>query len=141
MGVGVNRLRTPLRYVLSAVMVGAGVAHFVIPRSYAAMMPPWLPAPVVLVYLSGVAEIGLGAALAVPRLSRLAGWGLVALFIAVFPANLHHALSGGLHHPDLPEAFADPVGAWVRLPFQLVFIAWAWWSTRPEPPTPGAHTR
>ncbi len=90
------------------------------------MMPPWLPAHRELVLLSGVAEVVLGVAVLVPRLRRIAAWGLIALLIAIFPANLHIAL----HNVPL---FGAPHGAgvwnWVRLPFQAVLIAWAWWYT------------
>lgn len=106
--------------------------HFVRPAFYVALMPPFLPAPLVLVYLSGVAEIAVGLGLLIPRYRRLAAWGLIATLIAVFPANIYHASSGGLSDPALPASFADPTLAWARLPFQIVFIAWAWWYTRPD---------
>lgn len=126
------RFRRPLKLALAAFMVIAGVAHFAVPNAYAALVPPQLPAPMLLVYLSGVAEVGLGLALLWPRTTRLAAWGIIALLIAVYPANIYHAVSGGLDHPDLPAGFANPVAAWIRLPFQFLFIAWAWLFTRPD---------
>jgi uncharacterized membrane protein len=128
------RFRGPLKLALAAFMVISGVAHFAIPDAYAALIPPQLPAPLLLVYVSGIAELALGLALLWPRTRRLAAWGIIALLIAVYPANIYHAASGGLDHPDLPAAFADPVVAWVRLPFQFLFIAWAWLFTRPDEP-------
>jgi uncharacterized membrane protein len=119
----VERLRTALRWLLGLALVGAGVNHFVSTDFYVAIMPPYLPWHRELVWLSGAAEVMLGVAVFVPRLQRAAGWGIVALLIAVFPANLHMALNPSEH--DLPEW-----GLWLRLPFQLVFIAWALWSTR-----------
>lgn len=113
-------------------MIVAGVAHFAMPKAYAALVPPQLPEPQLLVYLSGVAELGLGLALLVPRLRVLAAWGIIALLIAVYPANIYHAINGGLDHPDLPAAFANPVLAYLRLPLQFLFIFWAWLCTRPE---------
>jgi uncharacterized membrane protein len=127
-----SRLRGPLRLALALFMVGAGVAHFLAPAMFAALVPPSLPAPLLLVYISGAAEIALGVALLVPRLRRYAGWGIIALLVAVYPANIYHAVSGGLVHPDLPASFADPVVAYVRLPFQFLFMAWAWYCSRPE---------
>jgi uncharacterized membrane protein len=104
----------------------AGLAHLVRPDYYLPMMPPWIPAHYELVLLSGVAEIVLGVAVLVPRLRRIAAWGIIALLIAIFPANVHIALH------DVP-VFGAPHGAgvwnWVRLPFQGVLIAWAWWYT------------
>ena len=90
--------------------------------------PPWLPAPLLLVYVSGVCEVlgGLGALL--PQTRSLAGWGLVALLIAVFPANVHMAVES-----ERWVAEGTPLWAlYARLPLQLVLIAWAWWATRPD---------
>ena len=80
---------------------------------------PYLPWPVALVYISGVAEILLGTLLMLPRTSRLAGWGLIALLVAVFPANIHMAL-----HPELYPTMS-PRALWIRLPLQGVLIALA----------------
>jgi uncharacterized membrane protein len=109
--------------VMGVFYVVAGLAHFVRPDFYLPMMPPWLPAHRELIFLSGVAEVLLGVAVLVPRLRRIAGWGIIALLIAIFPANLHIALH------DVP-VFGATQGAgiwnWVRLPLQAVLIAWAW---------------
>lgn len=114
------------RGVLAIFMGCMGLAHLVAPAPFVRAMPPYLPWHLGLVYLSGLFEIAGGVGLLVPRVRAAAAWGLIALFIAVFPANVHMAL-----HAD--EA---PLAAWVlwaRLPFQLVFIAWAYWLTRPDP--------
>ena len=121
---------------LALFFVVAGVNHFVNPDFYVAMMPPVLPAHLTLVYVSGVFEIVGGLAVLVPRVRSAAGWGLILLLVAVFPANLYMAFN-----PDLcPEMTATAL--YVRLPFQAVFIAWAYWATRPETAAsgPGAAT-
>jgi len=115
-------VRAALRWGLTLFMVAAGANHFVAPETYVAMMPHALPAPLALVYVSGVAEILGGLGLILPATRRLAAWGLIALYVAVFPANLNMAINGlplGSHH--LP-AWA----LWGRLPLQLVLIAWAY---------------
>ena len=117
-------LKNFLRYVLGALFVAAGINHFWHSAFYVAIMPPWLPLHLELVYLSGVAEIALGTLLLLSRWQALAGWGLIALCVAVFPANLHMAL-----HPELFPQFS-PQGLWLRLPLQAVAIVWAWWYTR-----------
>lgn len=92
--------------------------HFLRPRFYLAIMPPWLPAHRELVYASGVAEVAGGVGLMTPA-RRHAGWWLLATLAAVFPANLHMALH--------PEDYRVPGGRktlLARLPFQLVFAAW-----------------
>lgn len=124
-------VRRVLMWLLAAFMIGAGIMHFVNPSFYVALIPPSWPARLAAVYVSGVAEIALGVLLVIPRYRRLAAWGIIALLIAVFPANVYHAMSGGLSDPDLPGSMASPVTAWLRLPFQGLFIAWAWLFTRP----------
>lgn len=114
--------------LLTLAMVLAGVSHFTMPATYVAIVPDYLPAPLALVYISGVAEILLGLALQIPGLRRLAGFGLIALFIAVLPANINQAV----HNLQPPGLEMSPTMVWVRLPIQLVLIAWAFWMTRPD---------
>lgn len=116
------------RLLLAAVFVFAGMMHFVIPASYAAIMPPWLPWHRGLVYLSGVLEIAGGVGLLIPRTRRAAGIGLVLLLIAVWPANLQMALAArAANVPPWHEALL-----WLRLPLQLLLIWWAWRASRPR---------
>ena len=111
---------------LAAAFIFAGVNHFLNPDFFVAIMPPYLPLHLELVLLSGVFEILGGVAVLVPGVRSLAGWGLILLLLAVFPANLHMALN--------PELFPDVSSSalYLRLPLQIVFIAWAYWATRPE---------
>ncbi len=114
--------------LLALFMIGMGVGHFVGPEFFVRAMPPWLPWHLELVYLSGVFEIAGGVGLLIPRLRVAAAWGLVALFVAVFPANIHVAVNGVQLTPE-------PLAWWVwwaRLPFQALFIAWAWWMTHED---------
>lgn len=106
----------------------AGVAHFVNPQTFVVMVPPSLPSPLALVYISGVAEIAGGLGLLIPPLRRAASLGLIALYIAVFPANVHMA-TGGL--PFSGHAVPNWV-LWARLPLQALFIAWAFWVGKPS---------
>lgn len=110
-----------VRVLFAAFFIFAGVSHFRSRSFFIAIVPPYLPWPESLVAISGVAEILLGALLAIPRTARLAGWGLIALLIAVFPANVHMALNTGLY-PNIP-----PAALWIRLPLQGVLIALAYW--------------
>lgn len=126
------KVRTALKYGLALFFTVGGIAHFIRPDAYAALVPPQLPWPYFLVYASGVAEIGFGLLL-LTRYRRWAAWGIIATLVAVYPANIYHAVSGGLDDPRLPEGFASATAAWIRLPFQLLFIAWAWLFTRPDP--------
>jgi uncharacterized membrane protein len=129
-----SRLKRPLLYVMGVLYVAAGAMHFVVPSLYAQIVPPVFPRPLALVYLSGVAEIVLGIGVMLPRTRRLAAWGLIALLIAVFPANVYMATHDVMLE-GLPTWASSPSDAatWARLPFQLVFVAWAWWYTRPMP--------
>jgi uncharacterized membrane protein len=127
-------LRAVMRWILSGVMVCAGILHFVAESFFVQIVPPQLPAPRLLVWISGVIEIALGLGLIPLRTRRWAGWGLVALYIAVFPANIYMAVANVQLH-DMPSWFQQPspAGLWLRLPFQFVLIAWAIWVSRPSP--------
>lgn len=118
-----NTVRAIFKYLLVAFFVFAGINHFRNPEFYLRMMPPYLPQHEALNYLSGFFEIALGLLVLIPKYTRLAGWGLIALLVAIFPANLHMALNPHLF-PELP-----PIAYYIRLPFQLVFAAWVYWTT------------
>ena len=100
--------------------VAAGLLHFLRPRFYLAIMPPWLPYHRELVYASGVAEILGGLALLHPRTRRLGGWWLLATLLAVLPANVHMALNP----EDFPDVPGGQTALIARLPFQGLFMAW-----------------
>ncbi len=119
-------LAATLRFALATFMVAAGVMHFVVPRFYEQIVPPPLPASFVVV-VSGVAEVALGVGLLFARTRREAAWGVVALLVAIFPANVYMAVSG-VQLTDLPSWMSQPttVARYARLPVQLVFLAWAW---------------
>ena len=123
-----SAVKTVLRWLLTIVMVAAGLNHFRSVVSYVGMMPAWLPAPLALVYISGVAEIAGGLGLILPQTRRVAAWGLILLFVAVFPANLNMAMN----HLPLGTTPVPTWALWGRLPLQIVFIAWAYWYTRPH---------
>jgi len=120
-----HTLKTILQYLLCALFVLAGLNHFIDPALYLKIMPPYLPWHLLLVYLSGFFEIALGVLLLIPAFTRAAAWGLVALLVAVFPANIHMAVNPQLY----PEI--HPSALWLRLPLQAVLMAWAYWYTRP----------
>jgi uncharacterized membrane protein len=107
-------------YAIAVVFVGAGVAHFVWPDVFVRIVPPYLPAPRVLVLVSGAAEILGGVGVLVPAMRLYAGWGLILLLVAVVPANVHMAL-----HPD-DFARIPRWALYVRLPLQLVLILWVY---------------
>jgi uncharacterized membrane protein len=119
-----HRVKTFFRGLLGVLMVLSGIAHFVSSETYLMMMPSYLPWHEGLVFISGVFEIVLGVAVFVPKYRSLAGWGLVALLIAVWPANIWMATEG---------IVLSTTAAWVRVAFQAVFIYWAWAVTRPDP--------
>jgi len=114
------------RWLCGVLYIAAGINHFVDPGFYVPMMPDYLPWHLELVYLSGITEALLGVLLIVPRTSRWAAWGLIALLLAIFPANINMAL-----HPEQFD-WATPIALYLRLPMQAVLIAWAWWYTRPD---------
>ena len=128
------RLKRPLLFLMGAGYVVAGVMHFVAPKLYVQIVPPSLPRPELLVYLSGVAEVALGVGVLLRRTRRVAAWGIVALLVAVFPANLYMATHDVVIE-GAPEGIGDPseTARWARLPLQAVLVLWAWWYTRDPP--------
>ncbi len=118
------RLKTILRCLLGGLFLFAGVAHFLVPDKFLRIMPPYVPWHEALVAASGAFEIVLGLLVLIPHTAPLAAWGLIALLVAVFPANIHMAL-----HTDRYPEF-EPVVLWVRLPLQGVLIVWAYWYTK-----------
>lgn len=114
------RFRRLSYYVLAVLFIGAGITHFVAPTAFLRIVPPYLPAPLLLVYLSGAAELAGGLGLLLPATRRWAIWGLILLLLAVFPANVYMLQT---HGAGLPV----PLWAlWLRLPLQAVLMAWVW---------------
>ncbi len=112
---------------MAVAMVSVGLSHFLWPEPFMRIVPSYLPAPYALVLVSGAFEIAGGLGLLWARSRRLASLGLVALFVAVFPANIHMAV----HEIQLVPDGTMPVWAmWARLPFQALFIAGALWVGR-----------
>lgn len=120
-----RKIKLILKYLFALSFVAAGFNHFINTAFYVKIMPPYLPFPLPLVYLSGVVEIGLGLLLLNRKFTRAAAWGLIALLVAVFPANLQMAL----HHELYPEY--GQTALWLRLPLQIVLVAWAYLYTLP----------
>ena len=121
-----SALRSASLVLLAVLFVGAGVLHFVKPRMYERIVPPSLPAPRLLVIISGAAEVLGGLGLLVAPLRAWAGWGLVALLVAVFPANLYMAREW-----ERFSGFAPRWALLLRLPLQFVLIAWVLWASQP----------
>ncbi|MES2304279.1 MAG: DoxX family membrane protein [Gemmatimonadota bacterium] len=117
-----NRWRRIGRALLAILFIGAGILHFTRPAAYIGIVPSYLPAHAFLVALSGVAEIAGGVGLLIPATRRAAGWGLLLLLIAVFPANIEMLrLYRARGVPFWGEALL-----WLRLPLQLVLMWWVW---------------
>ncbi len=106
-------------YAIGAIFVVAGTLHFTNARFYQAIVPPFLPAPVALVAVSGVFEILGGLGVCVPATRRFAGWGLIALLLAVFPANIYMAVD-----TERFSRLAPVWGLYARLPLQFLLIWW-----------------
>ena len=122
-------IRIGLRWLLALFYAAAGVIHLLNPAPFLTIMPPWVPAPELVVALTGIAELAGAAGLLQPwsvPLRRTAGWGLAAYALCVWPANVQHLLND-LARPDhgLGLGYHIP-----RLAFQPVLIWLAWWVSR-----------
>jgi len=118
----INHLRQATIFLLALAFTAIGVLHFARAEFFIAIMPPYLPWHRELVYISGFFEIIGGLGILVPSLRRAAGWGLIALMIAVYPANIYMAMN--------PDQFPDlsTTALYLRLPMQFVMIAIVWWA-------------
>jgi uncharacterized membrane protein len=117
-------LKLVTKIIFGVLFIAAGANHFINPKFYLSIMPPYLPFPYALVILSGIAEVILGVGLLIPQVSQYAAWGLILLLIAVLPANIHMATHPELY-PTIPSLML-----WFRLPLQGMLILWAYWYTR-----------
>lgn len=102
-------------------MILMGVLHWVAPNPFVGAVPSYLPEHLALVLISGAFEVAGGVGILIPRLRAMAGWGLIALFVAVYPANINMAL-----HPGDHASLILQVVLWCRLPLQISLIYWAW---------------
>ena len=122
---GQRSWRSTARTGMGIAMIFAGISHWAMPEPFEQHLPPWVPAAELLVLLSGLAEVALGAALLVRTpWQRWAGLALAAYLVGVFPANVYVAVAG-------VNVDGQPGGVypWLRLPLQALFVAWALWST------------
>ncbi len=111
-----------LRYLLSAFFLVAGALHFLKAEAYAAIVPPYFGQPLFWVYLTGACEIAGGLAILWVSTRKFAGYALIVLLLAVYPANIYMAT-----HAQLFRDLAPMEVLWLRLPLQLVFMIWVWW--------------
>jgi uncharacterized membrane protein len=112
-------VKRAFRFLLAIFFVVAGANHFISSGFYRSIMPPYLPWHSELVAISGVAEILGGVGVLIPRTRKLAAWGLIALLIAVLPVHIHMIIHGFRAAPAWL--------LWLRVPFQLVLMAWVYW--------------
>ncbi|MBA65438.1 MAG: DoxX family protein [Candidatus Marinimicrobia bacterium] len=110
--------------IMSLFYITVGIDHFIRPGWYLQIVPPILPFKYELVLLSGGFEILLGGLLLYPKFRHVASWGLIALLIAVYPANIYLALTNGSAMDTTPAI------AWGRLPIQFIFIGIAYWHSK-----------
>ena len=120
---------TTSQRALAAFFTFAGVMHFVIPKSYEATVPEYVPiSPRDAVAYSGYAEIAGALAVIPPATRGLARWWLIGLLVAVFPANVHMAVSPGQVR-GLDLARTPRWALWARLPLQPLMVYWVWRAT------------
>ena len=121
---GVDSLATwvaSARTALATMFVFTTVSHFApMKKDLIAMVPPELPRPELLVFLTGIAELAGAAGLLVPSLRFWAAWGLILLLVLMLPANV----SAARRDVHLRGRRATPL--WIRVPMQILFIGWAW---------------
>lgn len=119
-----DTVKAKLSVAIAIMFLVSGTMHFTSAEGFVAMIPPFLPFPLALVYVSGAFEILGAIGLLIPRTRRFAAYGLAALLIAVFPANIYAALAA----TGAPGAIGGAWYGWVRLPLQAVYIGLVLWA-------------
>tara|TARA_Y100000814_G_C12245425_1_gene373109 strand:- start:12 stop:401 length:390 start_codon:yes stop_codon:yes gene_type:complete len=114
-------------YLMAYFYIKIGLDHFVSPGYYMNIMPPYLPFHIELVYISGAFEVILGSMLLFRSTRFYAGWGLILLLIAVYPANIYLAFN---EKPQKSIEISHFLASWIRLPLQFLFIALAYWHSK-----------
>lgn len=122
MQIKLTAFKTLSGFFLGIGFIFVGILHFIRPSGFVAIVPPFLPAHLELVYISGVFEILGGIGLFLPRLQRFAVIGLITLAIAVFPANIYMVM----HPEEFATGWITPLALWIRLPLQPLLVWWLW---------------
>lgn len=115
------------RIAMSVMLLFTSIAHFVFTKGMAMMLPPFIPFKIEIVYLTGFIEMVAAIGLLIPRLSEVTGWLLIVFFILLLPANIYAASK----QIDYEKASFDGKNLnylWFRIPLQIVFIAWVYFS-------------
>jgi len=116
--------RDAVRIGLAAMFLFTGANHFLgAGHAMAAMIPPPLTGAMWVIYVTGVLEIAGAVGLLVARWRAWAAWGLIALLVGMFPANVYSAVAG------IPMGKYPPIPLWIRTPVQVLLIWLVWWST------------
>ena len=110
-------------WLCAASYIAVGINHFTDPDLFVLIVPAYLPEPLLLVHLSGIAEILGGVGLLIPQTRKAAAWGILALLVAVYPANIN-MLVNDIYLPDMPK---ERWILWLRMPMQFVFAGWVIW--------------
>ncbi len=130
-------LQPGFRWFLAASFVAVGVGHFTNPAPFVSIVPPYLPEPLALVYISGFFEVLGGLGLLIPQTRRAAGWGLLALLVAVYPANIH-MLVNEIYLDGMPR---ERWLLWLRMPLQFLMAGGVLWASELWPPRARAQTQ
>ena len=119
-----QRTKYILTIIFGAILIAAGINHFLHPSAYFPFIPDFLP-DALTNYLGGAAELILGISLFLPRYRSVAGLGTFWLMIIFLPLHVIDALRD---HPVI----GSKTIAYIRLPLQFVLIAWTWWISKPD---------
>ena len=113
------------RYIIAALFSLIGVLHLIKPKFFTQIMPNYIPYHLAMVYISGAAEILGGLGILVEMTQFWAGWGLIILLVAVFPANINMTVKS-IQKSGYTSLYS--IATIIRLPLQFVLIYWVYWA-------------
>ena len=123
-----NKIKDIACLALVLMFAIVGTLHFTHTKIFVQIVPPFIPQPKAMVYISGFFEILGAIGLLIPKYKRLAAFGFVLLLLAVLPANIYMAVK----NIQVGSIINNPILQWVRIPFQGVLIWWVLWCTKKE---------
>lgn len=115
------------RIAMASMLVFTGIGHFIFPKGMSMMLPSFVPLKLELIYFTGILEILAAVGLIVSKFRVVTGWLLIIFFVLILPANIYAALN----HIDYQNGTNNgygPAYLWFRIPLQILFIVWIYFS-------------
>ena len=120
-----SHIKTIFCYLLALFFFVAGITHFIQDDAYAAIVPPLLPFPFMIVWITGLMEFVFAAGLVLKKFRKISGFWLAPFLLAVLPANIYMAM----YNIPLGDMESSSTALWIRVALQFPLIALILWAS------------